>query len=686
MAKDLLLEIGTEEIPARFMAGALAQLESITRQKFADLRIACSQVQAMGTPRRLTLVIKNVHEQQADSKSENKGPSIKIAFDEQGNATKAAQGFARGQGVDVSALQVKDGYVYAVVEEIGQPVESLLPNILPEIMQNLSFPKNMRWADLDVRFVRPIKWIIALFGEQVISFQFAGVSSGSITRGHRFLSTGDIKVNSLEEYFAALEANFVVLDQEKRRELIREQIGQIAITQGGVAEIDSDLLEEVVHLVEYPTVLCGSFESDYLKLPPEAIITPMREHQRYFPVFSPEGKLLPVFITVRNGGAEHLDIIRHGNERVLKARLADARFFFEEDQKVALIDRRDKLKTIVYQDGLGTLFDKTIRIEELAIFISRLFNVDMSFLPSISRAAKLAKTDLVTGMVYEFTELQGTMGREYARLNGETEEVAQAIFEHYLPRFSGDVLPQHIVGRVISIADKIDNIVATFSRGLIPTGSQDPYALRRQALGIVNILIDAQYSISLAVILEKSMDLLGIVDKILREKLLTDIQDFFRLRLKNILSDKNVRYDLIDAAVDVGIDDLYDTYLRATALLAIIGDSSIEKSIQAFVRSGNLAKHATQALVLPELFVVEAEQDLYQTYLLTKQSVEMLIAVQDYPKAIIALCELAEPIDRFFNAVMVMDKDEAVRNNRLALLKQLIQLTGRIADWNKIVS
>jgi len=685
MQQDLLLEIGTEEIPARFMPGVLAQLETIAKAKFDDLRIQYGEVRAVGTPRRLALIVREVAERQADKQSENKGPSVKIAFDETGAPTKAAQGFARGQGIDVAQLVVKDGYVYAMVHEAGQAVQQLLPAILPEIIDSISFPKNMRWGNLDMRFVRPVRWLLALFGSEIVPFTIAEVTTGNFTYGHRFLSKGKIIIHSVDDYFGKLAENHVMVDQDVRRRVIREQVEKIALSQGGTANIDGDLLEEVVYLVEYPTALCGRFEEKYLSLPPEAVITPMREHQRYFPVFSADGKLLPVFITVRNGGSDYIDIVRHGNERVLKARLADAQFFFEEDQKIALADRVDKLKTIVFQEGLGTLYDKTVRIERLATSIAAEAGLNEALRPVIERGAKLAKADLVTGMVYEFTELQGIMGKEYALLNGESEAVASAIYEHYLPRFAGDKLPETPAGKVISIADKIDNIVATFSRGLIPTGSQDPYALRRQALGIVHILIDAKYHVSLGSIINHAMDLLGISDAERREKLLGEIQEFFRLRIKNVLSDDNIRYDMIDAVVAVGTDDIYDTYLRAKAMALDGGTIAMQKAVQAFTRVGNLAKNATHGQIDSSLFATEAETNLYTAYVMAREAVDSMTSAQDYRGVLGVMANLAAPIDAFFGAVMVMVEDEAVRNNRLALLKAITGLTAKMADLSKIV-
>lgn len=684
MAKDLLFEIGTEEIPARFMAGAIKQFEKIARNIFDELRIGYGDIQVLGTPRRLALIVRDVVEEQADKSSENKGPSIKIAFDAEGLPTKAAQGFARGQGVDPSNLVVRDGYVYALVHEVGKPVKTLLPDVLSNIIDSLNFPKNMRWANFDRKFVRPIRWLVALFGNEVIPFTIAEVSTGNVTFGHRFLSKGELVVHSVDDYFTSLQENYVMVDQEVRRKVIREQVEKLALSQGGTAAIDEDLLEEVVYLVEYPTALCGQFEEKYLSLPPEAVITPMREHQRYFPVVSKDGKLLPVFITVRNGGSEHLDIVRHGNERVLRARLADAQFFFEEDKKVKLIDRLDKLKAIVFQEGLGTIYDKTIRIEHLALAIAETVASE-NINSIIERSAKLAKADLVTGMVCEFTELQGTMGREYALLNGEQPEVAQAIFEHYLPRFAGDILPEGVAGKVISIADKLDNIVATFSRGLVPTGSQDPYALRRQALGIVNILIDAKYHISLNTMLGKAMDLLGIHNE-KREKLLTEIQEFFRLRIKNVLGDENIRYDMIDAVMATGIDDIYDTWLRAKALAADGGSSEMQKAVQAFTRASNLVKNTTVDVIEESLFSVVEERMLYSAYKDAYQEIQAMTIAKDYPSIINIMVKMTQPIDIFFGAVMVMVEDVAVRDNRLALLKAITGLSKNIADLSKIVA
>ena len=463
--------------------------------------------------------------------------------------------------------------------------------MLPDLICGLSFPNNMRWGALEFKFIRPIRWIVALLDDTVIPFEVANVKSGRTSRGHRFLSTGDFEIAKASDYVDACEKAFIIVEPERRKAMIRQQIEEVAKANGGKAEITEDLLEEVLYLVEYPTALCGKFEEKYLKLPPEAVITPMRDHQRYFPVKDADGKLLPLFITVRNGGKEFLETVQHGNERVLRARLADAQFFFDEDRKKSLEEHREKLKTVVFQQGLGTMYEKTERLAALSDFIADALGADEKAHKHAHRAALLSKADLVTGMVTEFTELQGIMGREYARLDGECEKVAVAIDEHYMPRFAGDSQPQSDAGRIVSVADKIDTIVGTFHLGKIPTGSQDPFALRRQALGLVNMMIEAKYHLSIASVVAKAMDLYGIEDEKERAKMQQDVADFLRLRLKNVLEGEHVRYDVIDSVLG-DVDDLYSVELRAQAVQKFVAEDSAEANIQAFVRVANLAKKA----------------------------------------------------------------------------------------------
>jgi glycyl-tRNA synthetase beta chain len=689
MAKDLLLEIGTEEIPAKFMPGTLAQLKEKAAAAFSEERISYANLETLGTPRRMVLVVRGLAEQQQDLHKEVKGPAKKAAFDEQGNPSKAAQGFARSQGIDVAELVVKSfeggEYVFAVITGTGQKTADILPGLLTNLITGFTFPKSMRWADYDFRFVRPIRWLVALFGNNTVNISIADVETGNVTFGHRFLSKGPLVVNSLEEYLTTLERNYVIVDPLKREAIIREQIASIAKQQGGTASIDEDLLEEVIYLIEYPTALFGRFEEAYLELPDPVLITPMREHQRYFPVYGADGKLLNGFITVRNGTTDHIDIVRAGNEKVLRARLADAKFFWEEDRKAPLADKVEALKTIVFQEGLGTMWDKTERMKDLATLMAQKLRVAENEKTVAVRAATLAKADLMTTMVKEFTELQGVMGREYARLSGENPLVAEAIFEHYLPRFAGDVLPKTIGGKLVGVADKLDTIVGTFSRGLIPTGSQDPYALRRQALGIVNIIIDSRFHISFTQLIYAAMDLLQIKE-VKREKLQINLQEFFQLRLRNILADQGVRYDIVDAVLAEGSDDIYATYQRAHALATFLEAPNFGKTLMAYTRVLNLAKKANAEYGIDSaLFQDAAEISLYKVYQDAKETILRATETRDYAGALVSLTALQAPIDTFFAAVMVMVEDEKVKQNRLALLKSIAGLMDGTADLSKIV-
>ncbi len=685
MAKDLLLEIGTEEVPAHVMPGVLAQLKERAEKAFQENRIAFASVRTLGTPRRMALLVKDLAEKQADVTSENRGPSVKIAFDADGKPTKAAQGFARGQHVAPEDLVEKDGYVYAVVHETGKETAELLKTLLPELICALSFPNNMRWGSLEFKFIRPIRWLVALFDSEVIPFEVANVTSGRVSRGHRFLSQGDFSIAKADDYEKDCEAQYIIVDPEKRKAMIRAQIEAVAKENGGRAEITDDLLEEVLYLVEYPTALCGRFEEKYLQLPPEAVITPMRDHQRYFPVKDDAGKLLPLFITVRNGGKEYLETVQHGNERVLRARLADAQFFFDEDRKKSLEEHRDKLKTVVFQQGLGTMYEKTERLAQLADFIADEIGADEKAHKHARRAALLSKADLVTGMVTEFTELQGIMGREYAKLDGECDKVAIAIDEHYMPRFAGDAQPQTTAGRIVSTADKIDTIVGTFHLGKIPTGSQDPFALRRQALGLVHMVIEAKYHLSISRLVAKAMDLYGITEAEERAKMQADVAEFLRLRLRNVLEAEQIRYDAADAVLG-DVDDIYNVLLRARAVTAFTGQKDAAQSMQAFVRVANIARKSAAETIYPERFHIAEEMALYQAYTSTKSAVESLVSGEDFEGAIDALTELAAPIDAFFDNVMVMDKDEAIKDNRLALLRGVDGIIREVADFTKLVT
>lgn len=713
--EKLLFEIGTEEIPAKFMPGILKQLKELAAAKMQELRIPFEDITVYGTPRRMAFIAGGVAETQADVVVEAKGPSVKIAY-VSGAPSKAAQGFARGQGVDVKDLVVRDNYVYAVKHLAGQPVVELLPGLLMDILTSLSFPKTMRWADYEFRFVRPIRWMVALFGDQIIPVEICGVKSGKFSMGHRFMQQslkaaaesqgllsaalskvgnkvysalagvkGAVEIPSAGDYKKVMYDNFVMVDQDERRALILQQIKDLAAQNGGEAEINEDLLEEVNYLVEWPTALCGKFEEKFLSLPKECIITPMREHQRYFPVLDEDGNLLNKFITVRNGGSEHLDIVTHGNERVLRARLSDAEFFFNEDRATKLEDRLEKLKTVSFQEGLGNMYDKSERLVKMAEMLRFAINTPVDE-EELRRCALLCKTDLVTGMVIEFTELQGVMGREYALLDGEKPEVAAGIFEHYLPRFAGDALPATTIGRIVGIGDKLDNICATFSRGLAPTGSQDPYALRRQALGVINILLDANYHISLAKIIAGTLYLLDIKPEE-TGKLVPQIMEFFKQRLRNLLMDQGIRYDVIDAVfADKRNDDMVDLAVRCKALAAYVEAGNAEPLVQVSVRVSNLCKKIEKEVAISgALFKDESENKLHEVVAAVSKEIIPEIVLYDYAAVLKAGEKVIEPVNAFFDNVMVMDEDENVKNNRLAMLEEVRGIVNAVGDLSLLV-
>lgn len=681
MSKDLLLEIGTEEVPAHVMPHLLADLKRLAGDMFAERRLAYESLRTIGTPRRAALLVTGLAERQEDVSTETRGPSVAIAFDTEGNPTKAGAGFARGQGIEPSELIQRDGYVYAAVHEKGAETAQLLAELLPELIRAIPLPNSMRWGDLDFRFIRPIRWIVALYGTEVVPFTIANVTSGNTSRGHRTLAPQDFVIASPADYEAACEKAYIIVDQERRRTMITEQINEVAKSCGGTAEITPDLLEEVLYLVEYPTALSGAFEKKYLALPAETVITPMRDHQRYFPVKAADGSLLPVFITVRNGGREYLDVVAHGNERVLRARLADAQFFFDEDRKKSLAEHREKLKTVVFQQGLGSMYEKTERLMGLVTAIVEELASDPAAYEAMEadarRAAELSKADLVTGMVTEFTELQGIMGREYALLDGEKPEVACAIDEQYMPRFAGDELPKSDLGFALSVADKIDNIVGTFSQGRIPTGSQDPFALRRQALGLVLMLIEHESGLLLSDLVEEASDLYDL-DVSLCQKMQVYVADFIRLRLKNVLTERGVRYD-VQEAVLADVDFVADVPVRAAYVERLLASDGADALVQSFVRVGNIARMTETGIVDPALFVAQEEGALHSAY------ERAVVARSEGTDTLPAEQELARAIDAFFDAVMVMDKDERIKKNRLTLLKVIDNYLLYTADYSKIV-
>lgn len=682
MAKDLLFEIGAEEIPAGFMPNILGQLKQLAETKLNDAHLPFESIATYGTPRRLALIVKGLADTSAEISERHKGPSASIAYDADGNATKAAIGFARGKGLDVADLVVEDGYIYAETKTAGVPAKDIVTEMLPQLITGLNFPKSMHWGNLDAKFVRPVRWLVALLDEKVIPVEFATVKSGNVTRGHRFLGADEITIKNASSYVDTLKENFVMVDQDARRELISKQLHDMAASKNASIVWDDDLLEEINYLVEWPTALCGGFEESYLALPDAAIITPMKDHQRYFPLVDQDGKLLPMFLTVRNGSDHSIEVVQAGNERVLRARLDDAKFFFNEDRKKSLIDRQDGLTKIVFQEGLGNLADKTERLLKLGRVFGEECGLHEDAAVVLERATELAKTDLTTGMVTEFTELQGVMGKEYALLDGESSEVAEAIFEQYLPRFAGDVLPQTEAGKVLSIIDKVDNIVATFSRGLIPTGSQDPYALRRQTIGILNILLGSEWNISLRPIFKASMELLNVAaDK--QEELLNQVEEFFTLRLKNIFLDREVPHHVIDLLLSNNELSVADAEGLVNALLANRIDENVEL-VQAYTRMYNLVKDVEYTGVNSDLLEEDAEKELFEAAFKASEASSAAWEAGDYDAVVAVPATLVPAINKFFEDVMVMDKDEAIKANRLQLVRLAYSVMAIIGDISSL--
>ncbi|MFD2116113.1 glycine--tRNA ligase subunit beta [Paenibacillus yanchengensis] len=692
MTKDLLLEIGLEEVPARFVRGAIEQLQDKVEKWLQDNRIGYSKAKAYATPRRLAVVIEQVAQKQTDVNEEVKGPSKKIALDEAGAWSKAALGFARSQQVEPSDLYFKEvggvEYIYANKTSIGVETAQLLPTGLPQLITSMSFPKNMRWGSYDLKFVRPIRWLVALFGSEVIPFTITDVPTGKQSFGHRFLGEKAV-VEQPSQYVETLRQQSVIVDMDERKQMIIDQLELLMKQNNWSITIVDDLLEEVLFLVEMPSALHGSFDPSFLSIPQDVLITSMREHQRYFPVFDLQGALLPNFVTVRNGDQRSIDVVARGNEKVLRARLSDAKFFYEEDHKLTIDAALAKLQTIVYHEELGTIADKVERVAKIAVALADRLALDSSMKLLVNRAAHICKFDLVTQMVNEFPELQGIMGEDYANKLGEHSDVAKAVNEHYMPRFAGDTLPSQLVGAIVSIADKLDTVVGCFSIGIIPTGSQDPYALRRQTAGIVQVLIGFAMPIELHQLFQIALDVHEARGMKLTRKEVTDqLYSFFALRIKNWLLEHQMRYDVIDAVLETGVENLQQISNRAAAIqskLVAVEKLHFKLVVEAFNRVNNLAAKATDGQVDVQLFAEEAERTLYAKW---EQIHSVFVTLYEQGKmseAIEQLASLQPEIANYFDHVMVMADEEQVRHNRLATLRLISNDIRSMADFSKLV-
>lgn len=682
MTKDLLLEIGLEEMPARFVTQSSEDLEGKIRDWLVETGLTFESIDRFSTPRRLAVRVNGLVSQQEDKEEIAKGPARKIAVNEEGEWTKAAIGFVKGQGgtVDDLFFQELKGIEYVHVKKFtkGKSTIDLLPQ-LEKIVTSLTFPKNMKWGSNDLRYVRPIKWLACMFGAEVVPFSVVGVETGRTSQGHRFLG----KETTFEEpstYEKQLLAEYVVVDATARKEAIASQLERLAEEKGWVIPVDQDLLEEVTNLVEYPTALFGAFEEDFLTLPEEVLITSMKEHQRYFPVKSQNDTLLPFFVTVRNGNHEHMEKVARGNEKVLRARLSDADFFYKEDQKRDIESFNKKLASIVYQVEIGTLAEKVERITKLSSYISDELQLDSDTRAKAERAAAISKFDLVSQMVYEFPELQGTMGRDYATRLGEDVEVAQAIEEHYQPRSAEDTTAASKIGAIVAISDKLDTIASSFAIGRIPTGSQDPYALRRQATGIVLTLMDHAFSISLRDLFNKSVTLLlekGIGKKE-KQQLVDELTEFFTVRVKQVCLDRGVRHDIIDAVLSGGLEDIPALVERAVVLDNQKNNPEFKPVMESLGRVINLSKKLDGTpSIKKELAEHDAEKALIDAVVaLSENTNELKNMDQMYNQ----LKELQPIIDQYFEHTMVMVDDEGIKQNRLSTLATLAAIILPFVD------
>jgi glycyl-tRNA synthetase beta chain len=701
-AAELLLEIGVEELPYQFIAPALAVLKDSAEQLLKDQRLAFQSARTLGTPRRLTLVVEGLATQQTSMVKETMGPSKAVAFDPAGQPTRAATGFATGQGVVIEDLEIrrtpKGDYLFAVKQEQGRSANEVLKELLPQLIAKLSFPKAMKWNNTGVRFARPVRWLVALYGGATLPIEVAGVTAGSKTEGHRVLgSAKGLVVRDAESYLKGLEHQGVIADPQRRRHMIEEQIGALCKETGFVLNVDDDLLDQTVYTTECPNAIIGSFKPAYLEVPQEILVTSMKEHQGFFSLMHKEtGKLVPHFIAVTNNRAKDMGLIREGNERVLAARLSDAKFFFDEDRKVKLEERVAKLAGVTFHQKLGTMEKKQQRVRKLASFIaSSLRPQDGELKRACERAADLCKADLLTGVVGEFPELQGIMGGEYAKHDGESDVVSQAIREQYLPRSIEGELPKTIAGQVLSLADRLDSVAAFFHVGLVPTGSEDPFALRRSATAIVRIILERNLRINLGRYIENARNL--VIDD--GFKGVPDSEQEGRRRIAEFIFERvrhyaRVVYALRDDVIEAVLKqahskalDLVDLLLKMKALESVTTKPEFNPLIVGFKRAHRLVEKEQwdRKPVDRARFEHPTESALYQAITEEREKMRSAMTSGEYGQALDALVRLKPAIDSFFTAVMVNTEDPDVRSNRLSLLQEVDDFFNSFADFSQIV-
>ncbi len=686
---NLLLEIGTEEIPASYIEPALKALSSLLLQKLTEARIEHGDAGTFGTPRRLAVKIANVANRQKPLATEVTGPPQRVGFDEYGNPTVAAEKFAEKVGVSVSSLEIKETkkglYLCAKKTEQGLAAKTLLESILPEAIVKIPFPKSMRWADLNLEFARPIHSILALSGKDIIPFALGNIKSGRYTFGHRFMHPDKIKIDVPDDYIEALHSAYVLVDLEERKKNIKEKISKAAKSLGGRVLPDNELVDIVTNLVEYPEVAAGKFDTKFLDLPDEVLITSMREHQKYFAVIDDKNNIMPCFIVVNNTPAKDMSLVAKGHERVLRARLEDAQFFYKSDLKISFAGWIEKLKGVLFQAGLGSMDEKVMRVCKIAEFLADAAECDSNLKKHILRAAWLCKADLVSHVVVEFPKLQGVMGKVYALLAGESDIVASAIEEHYKPNYSGGPLPETIAGALLGISDKIDSICGCFSTGLIPTGASDPYALRRQGIGIVQIMLEKGFSFSLSRMIDKSLELFGKDQK--NKETAGKVYNFLKDRISHLLIEEGFSKDVISSIVSISVDHVPDVFSKVRALEKLKSEPDFEPLAIAFKRVVNIIKKADRFEtkdVDESLFQDECESLLFASCKEVEKKMHNDLDKGFFDRALLDMATLRDSIDAFFDGVMVMAEDADVRCNRLMLLKYIADLFETFADFSKI--
>ncbi|TGY17616.1 glycine--tRNA ligase subunit beta [Lactobacillus intestinalis] len=686
MAKDYLFEIGTEEMPAHVVTRSVNQLADRTRKFLKENGLSFKDIKTFSTPRRLTILVEDLAEKQEDIDEVKKGPAKKIAQDADGNWTKAAQGFARGQGVSVDDIYFKElkgtEYAYVHIQKEGKKASDILLG-MSDIIKAMTFPTKMRWDSNDFEFVRPIHWLVSLYGNDVIPVKILDITAGRKTEGHRFLGDSVVLANA-DDYEDALKNQFVIVDAKERKDMIVHQINDLVAKNNWQVKEDKNLLEEVTNLVEYPTVFAGSFDEKYLQIPDEVLITSMKDNQRYFEVYDEDGKLINYFIAVRNGNKDYLDNVISGNEKVLVARLDDAQFFYDEDRKYPLSHFVDKMKNVSFHDKIGSMAEKMERVQIIGNYLAKRWNLDENVVSDFDRASELYKFDLVTQMVGEFAELQGVMGMHYARLAGENEEVAVAIKEHYMPATAEGPLPETTVGSLLSIADKLDTIITFFGAGMIPTSSNDPYALRRYAYGIVRILLNQKWSLPFNAVLPEIVDLINGKTPAKLPKAGEEDEEialFIRDRIKQYLQKNNFKYDIIDAVLASSQQDPSQILAAANVLQLHHDDEEFKPVVESLTRIDNILKKAKfngQVEVNEELFDDNSEKELFA-------GVQNLQEIEELADLYQGFVQLQPVIDQYFETNMIMAKDENVKNNRLAQLSKVSEMADRLGDLSKLV-